>query len=165
VCVAGVLAVGVYQGILFAIVVAFFQLIRRSSKPHEFEMIYDPATATVREFADDSPDTLDDEILIYRFGSALLFYNVDYFVEKISGRANAKKDLKRVVIDAMPINIVDLTAMGVLKDLIKDLNEKGIGVAFCGANEAVKTSLASEIEKNNLKVDFYPNVPAVFREA
>ena len=47
VCVAGVLSLGVYQGMLFAIVLAFWQLIKRSSRPSEMELVYDPVSGSV----------------------------------------------------------------------------------------------------------------------
>ena len=119
VCVVGVLALGVYQGILFAIVLAFFQLIKRSSTPDEFELFHDREANLLIEHADHSGSS-DEEVLIYRFGSALLFYNVEYFVERITERIASKSDLKLVVIDARPINIVDLTAASVLREWMED---------------------------------------------
>src|SRR5829696_4627416 len=97
VCVVGVLALGVYQGILFAIVLAFFQLIKRSSTPDEFELFHDREANLLIEHADHR-DSSDEEVLLYRFGSALLFYNVEYFVERITERIASKRNLNLVVI-------------------------------------------------------------------
>ncbi len=163
VCILGVLMLGVYQGILFALVLSFLQLIKRSSKPDEFEMVYDQETASVAEYSAGSGPALDDEILIYRFNSALVFYNASYFAERISRKAESKKGLRLIVIDARPINMIDLTAVSVLKDLIRDFNENNITVAFAGANESFKSSVIRELESENLSTDiFYPNIHSVF---
>jgi len=163
VCIIGVLALGVYQGILFAIILAFLQLIKKSSTPLEIELIYDRDSSSVIDHTPDCSATPDDHILIYRFGSALLFYNVDYFVERLTQRLESKTDLDLVVIDAAPINHVDLTALSALIDLIKKLAGNGVDIAFAGANESFRSLLTRELARNGLVTDvFYPNVPSVF---
>jgi len=163
VCILGVLTLGVYQGILFALVLSFIQLIKRSSKPEELEMVYDKETNAVTEYAAGSGPELDDEILIYRFNSALLFYNASYFAERISRRAESKKDLRLIVIDARPINMIDLTALSVLGDLILDLNKDNITVVFAGANESFRSSVTRELGKDNLNTGiFYPDISSAY---
>jgi len=160
VCILGVLVLGVYQGILFSIVLAFLQLIKRSSEPNEVELVYDQETGSLSEYTPDSIEP-DGQVLIYRFGSALLFYNADYFLEKIMARAAAKKDLRLVVIDAASINIVDLTARTVLNDLMRKLNEDDVELVFARANEAVKSYVTAELEADGLNSDvFYPTIRA-----
>lgn len=163
VCILGVLTLGVYQGILFALVLSFLQLIKRSSKPEEIEMVYDKETNSATEYVAGSGPALDAEILIYRFNSALLFYNAGYFAERLSRRAESKKDLRLIVIDATPINVIDLTALSVLRDLIRDFNKNNVIVVFAGANESFRSSVIRELEKDSLNTDiFYPSIRSVF---
>ena len=162
VCVLGVLALGVYQGILFAIVLAFFQLIKRSSKPDEFELFFDKETNLLMEHSEYAGPR-DDAVLIYRFGSALLFYNVEYFVERITQRIESKSNLKLLILDATSVNMIDLTALLILRDLIKKLNTEGVEVVFAGANKSFKSSVLSEISGHDINTDiFYPNIISVF---
>ena len=162
VCVLGVLALGVYQGILFAIVLAFFQLIKRSSKPDEFELFFDKETNLLMEHTEYAGPR-DEEVLIYRFGSALLFYNVEYFVERITQRIESKPNLKLLILDATPVNMIDLTALLILRELIKKLNAEGVEVVFAGANKSLKSSVLSEISGHDMNNDiFYPNIISVF---
>ena len=162
VCVVGVLTLGVYQGILFAIILAVVQLIKRTSKPHELEMVYDEETrSAIPVDAHSGPP--DQQVLIYSFRSALLFYNADYFVERISVLCETKKHLRLVVIDAAPINMIDLTALHILRDLVKRLNDDGVTVAFVGANATFKSAVVAEFDGENLKSDiFYPSMHSVF---
>jgi SulP family sulfate permease len=121
-------------------------------------MVYDKETISVTEYDPDSGPP-DEEILIYRFGSALLFYNASYFAERIMARVESKKDLRLVVIDARPINMIDLTALAVLKDLITRFNAENVTVVFAGANESFRSRVFNELERNDLNTDiFYPSV-------
>jgi len=163
VCILGVLMLGVYQGILFALVLSFIQLISRTSKPEEFEMVYDKENQSASEHIPGSNSKLIDEVLIYRFNSALLFFNSNYFSEMLSTRASSKQNLKLIVIDAKPINMIDLTSLSVLRDLIKDFNDKNISLVFSGANENFKSSVIKKLESNKLNTDiFYPGIYSVF---
>ena len=158
VCVAGVAIFGVYQGILFAIILAILQLIMRSSRPSESELVYDPETGSVIEVAQ-SYKPPDDDVLIYRFGSALLFYNADHFVGRVWKLTESKANLRLIVIDASPINMIDLTAVDVFVDLIADVSERGISIVFSEANESVKTAISRGLETNNLNSQiFYSSV-------
>ena len=157
VCVAGVLLLGVYQGILFAIILAILQLIKRSSKPNECELVYDQETGSASERTEGVLPS--DEVLLYRFGSALLFYNVEYFKERVTRLADSKAGLRLVVIDAAPINMIDLTAAQVLGSLIKDLTDAGVRLAFAAANESFQSTVARELESNHLNSKiFYPSI-------
>ena len=158
VCVAGVAIFGVYQGILFAIILAILQLIMRSSRPSESELVYDPETGSVIEVSQ-SYKPPDDDVLIYRFGSALLFYNADHFVGRVWKLTESKADLRLIVIEASPINMIDLTAVDVFVDLIADVSERGISIVFSEANESVKTAISRGLETNNLNSQiFYSSV-------
>lgn len=159
VCILGVLTLGVYQGILVALVLSFLQLIKRSSKPEELEMVYDKETNSVAEYVPDSGSSLDDTILIYRFNSALLFYNAGYFAERISSRADSKKNLKLIVIDARPINMIDLTAVAVLKELIKAFTANRVSFVFASANESFRSTVTRELKNESLDTEiFYPTI-------
>jgi|WetSurMetagenome_2_1015567.scaffolds.fasta_scaffold49701_3 high affinity sulfate transporter 1 len=163
VCILGVLLLGVYQGILFALVLSFIQLISKTSKPVEFELFFDINTESTYEYIPGSPVPASPEILIYRFDSALLFFNSNYFSEMITKRAASKPDLKLIVIDAKPVNLIDLTSLEVLGNLIKDFNERNITVVFSGANSIFKSSVVKKLEKDKIAHDiFYPGLHAVY---
>lgn len=163
VCVVGVLTLGVYQGILFALGLSILQLVRRTSRPHESEMVHDKETSLVTRYSEDSGPPREDQVFIYRFDSALLFFNAEHFVERILQRVGGRENLRLIVIDATPMNIIDMTAVSVLGDLLKQFSEKGITVAFAGANEYFESRLVRELESKSLRSDiFYPTVQSVF---
>jgi high affinity sulfate transporter 1 len=162
-CILGVLLFGVYQGILFALVLSFIQLISKASKPVEIEMIFDKEKESTCEYIQGSHLPSNPEILIYRFDSALLFFNSGYFSDMLSKRADTKPELKLIVIEAKPINLIDLTSLEVLSKLIKEFNDRKIAVVFSGANELFKSSVVKRLEKDNIASDiFYPGTHAVY---
>lgn len=162
ICIMGVLTIGVLDGILVALVLSFIQLIGKSSKPDESELVYDNEIEAAVDINDKNKSFIKEDILIYKFNSALLFYNSNYFKQKILERANSKKDLKLIIIDARPVNNIDLTAMNILTEVVKEFNNKNIPVYFVGVEENVFTVLEKEIELNNLNKNiFYPSVRSV----
>lgn len=161
VCMLGVLVLGVYQGILLAVVLSLLQILRKASRPREFELAYAPDTRLLSEQLDGSE--ADDTTLIYRFDSALLFFNAGYFAETLSKRASSKKNLRLIVIEAEPINNVDLTGLAILSELLGEFAKERIKVVFAGASESTRSSITAELEARGLDLDvFYPNVESVF---
>jgi high affinity sulfate transporter 1 len=163
VCILGVLLLGVYQGILLALVLSFVQLISKTSKPEEYEMAFNKESGSANEYIQGSEGSVIDEVLIYRFNSALLFFNSNYFNDMLQKRADSKIGLKLIVIDAKPINIIDLTSLSVLSEMIKDFNDRNITVVFSGAKESFKTTVSRKLEKDKIATNiFYPGINAVF---
>lgn len=162
-CILGVLILGVYQGILIAIILSMIQLLERSSRPDEHELVFDKEAEISSELNDGNKDLVRDDILIYRFNSALVFYNSEYFRDKILERAKSKTDLKTVIIDARAINYIDLTSINTLVDIIKDFNKKNVKVYFAGAVEKVQNNIVKLFQENNLDTNiFIPNVRSFF---
>ena len=163
VCILGVVILGVYQGILLALLLSFMQLIKKTSTPQEFEMVYDQETDSAIEYVAGGKGTVNDQILIYRFNSALLFFNANYFSERLLRRAESKKQLSLIVIDAKPINLIDLTSLAVLKGMIVDFAKRNIRVVFSGANDRFRSSVAKQLQQENMNVDvFFPGIQAVY---
>jgi len=78
-------------------------------------------------------------LLIYRFDSNLVFFNCDRFKDRVRARiGEATAPVEWVVIDASPINIVDFTALQGLAELRKDLEGRGIRLAFARAKGSLR---------------------------
>ncbi len=163
ICMTGVLLIGVYQGIMLAIILSLIQLIIRSSKPLEQEMVYDAENKSVFEINEDNQNLLRNDIMFYRYNSSLLFFNCEYFTERISRRASDKENLKVIIIDAGPINYIDLTGINNLVDVIKDFNNKGIRVLFTGIKDRYLNILTDKLKSCDLNTDiFYSDVSSYF---
>lgn len=166
ICMVGVLLMGVYQGILVALVLSIIQGIMRTSKPIEYELVYESENETAVEINNDNKDLLLNDILIYRYNSALVFFNSDNFRENIFERASSKSDLKTIIIDARPINYIDFTALHTLIEIIKEFNSKSIRVVFAGMKEQYRIMLSDKLKENQMENNiFYPNVRTHFKKS
>jgi SulP family sulfate permease len=162
-CIIGVLFMGVYQGIIIALILSIIQLIERSSKPIEHELVYESDTEITSEINDSNKNLIRDDVMIYRFNSALVFFNSDFFRTQITKRASSKTNLKSIIIDARPINYIDLTSLKTLTDVIKDFSADNIKVYFAAAEEQLQIKISKELKENNLDDDiFLPNIRSFF---
>ncbi len=163
ICIIGVLLIGVYQGILIAFVLTLIQLIGKSSRPQEYELVYDPDKDAVLEIHDDNKQLINNEVSIYRFNASIIFYNSEYFKEKIFAWAKSKPGLKTIIFDATPINFIDLTALKAVAEVIKEFNDDNIKFYFAGAEDKISNLITEELKEDGLDYDiFLPNVKSVF---
>jgi MFS superfamily sulfate permease-like transporter len=66
-------------------------------------------------------------LILYRFDANIVFYNVDYFRERVRAAiAAAETPVQWVVIDASSINVVDITAIQKVDELREELAARGI---------------------------------------
>lgn len=62
-----------------------------------------------------------------KFDSNLVFYNADYFKSRLyAAIAAAETPVEWVIIDAAPVNIVELTALQMIDELREELANRGI---------------------------------------
>jgi MFS superfamily sulfate permease-like transporter len=70
------------------------------------------------------------ELILYRFDANLVFFNADYFRDRVRAAIVASKTpVEWVVLDASSINVVDITALQKLDELREELAAQGIGLA------------------------------------
>ncbi len=125
----GVLVLGALPGVLLAVGLTFIWLLSVGSRPHD-GILGRTKGLGVRGFhsLQDYPEaTTYPGLLIYRFEYDLLFYNVDYFKQRLLTAIAASKDpIEWVVLDASPVNIIDVTAVLKITELREDLAARGI---------------------------------------
>jgi MFS superfamily sulfate permease-like transporter len=72
--------------------------------------------------------------VLYRFESNLVFYNADFFKARVQAAiAASKTPVEWVIVDASPVNIVDLTALQKVDELREELAARGIVFAVARA--------------------------------
>lgn len=159
VCTLGVIFIGVLYGILIALILSIIQLIERTSKPHESEFIFDSKTGMIHYVTPDNQALQRNDIFFYRFNAAMLFFNSDYFRERLFERISDRTELKVIIIDATPINYIDITFRNDLTDIISELNQKNIKILICRALPDFEKKLKQRLVKKNLNTEiFYPDV-------
>jgi MFS superfamily sulfate permease-like transporter len=159
---AGVLALGIMEGILIGVVFSLVLLLRALAFPPDAVLgrtpdggWHDPAH---RPDAEPVPG-----LLVYRFSAPLFFANCDLFRDHIEALiANAAQPVTGVVVDGSAIHDVDLMACDMLVELDRELGERGIGLAFGNLRDRVRRDIERGL---SLAPDDAPSFPSVAEAA
>jgi sulfate permease, SulP family len=131
---AAVVAVGVEQGILFAIGFSLVRHVRHSYQAHAMVLVPDAhgrwETAPARPGLQTAPG-----LIVYRYGADLFYANADRFADEVRELVEkAPVPVKWLLLDAEAIGDVDLSAAQTVRGLLDDLNRKGVRVVFGRVN-------------------------------
>jgi high affinity sulfate transporter 1 len=128
----GVLVLGVLPGVMLAVALSLAWLLMVASRPKDAVLGRVPGLPGFHSVADYPEATTMPGLVLYRFEANLVFFNVDYFCDRLRAAiAASKTPVAWVVVDASPINWVDATAVQRLDELQSELAAQGItfGVA------------------------------------
>jgi MFS superfamily sulfate permease-like transporter len=143
---AAVVAIGVEQGILMAIVLSLLRHVRHSYRPHTAVLAPD---ATGRwEPAPATPGTQTEPgLVVYRFGADLFYANTDRFADQVRALvAHAPTPVRWFVVDAGPMTDLDYSAARSVRDLIDDLTARHVGLVFA----RVTPDLRSDMDRHGI---------------
>ncbi|TCI05146.1 sulfate permease [Corallincola luteus] len=141
----GVLILGVLDGVLVAVVLSLVWLLSVGAKPKDSVLGQKEGVKGYHDINDFPGAVTCPGLLLYRFDSNLLFFNADYFCERVRYLiAKAKQPVHWVVVDASPVNIIDGTALLKYRELREQLASEGIVLAHAQA-------------KRNLRRHFHSN--------
>ena len=117
-----VVAVGVEQGILFAIGFSLVRHVRHSYEAHSMVLVpdasgrWEPAPCLQTELG----------LIVYRYGADLFYANADHFADEVRELVEkAPAPIQWLVFDAEAIGDVDLSAAQTIRSSLEDLNRKG----------------------------------------
>jgi high affinity sulfate transporter 1 len=156
----GVMTIGVLEGVMIAVGLALVGLVARAAKPHDTllgKVDNVDGYQSIEEYED--AKTIPG-LIIYRFDAGLVFFNSDYFRNRVRTLINDSiHKPEMLLINCESINLIDSTANDMLEDLINELNAKGIKVAFARPKKVLmkmfeKSGVAVKIGKEN----FYSSV-------
>jgi high affinity sulfate transporter 1 len=134
----GVLALGVLDGVLLAVVLSLIWLLAVSSKPKDAVLGRAKEVKGYHNIRDYPNAITVPGLLLYRFESNVLFYNVDYFCDRIRHLiATAEHPVHWVVIDASPINLVDGSGIQKCRELFEELAALNIVLGYARAKQSL----------------------------
>jgi MFS superfamily sulfate permease-like transporter len=128
----GVLVLGVLPGVMLALALSLGWLLMVASRPQDAVLGRVRGLPGFHSVADYPEARTVPGLLIYRFEAALVFFNIDYFGERLRAAIQAARTpVEWVILDASPINWIDATAVAHLNELRSELAAQGIvfGVA------------------------------------
>lgn len=144
----GVLFLGVLQGIALGVIASLVLLIHHASHPPTAVLGQIPNTQMYRNI-DLHPEAITVKgLLIFRFGSSLIFPNANYFRSSLKQKIKESTDpVKMVLIDAETINLIDSTALETLKKLKQELDKDHIILGWA----RLRDSLYREMQRSGLR--------------
>jgi high affinity sulfate transporter 1 len=135
----GVLILGVLPGVLLAVALSLFWLLTVVSRPHDGVLGRAKGIKGFHNIEDFPEATTIPGLILYRFDANLVFFNADYFRDRVRAIiAAAETPVEWVVVDASSINVIDVTALQKVDELREELSAQGI--VFAAAR--VKHSLS-----------------------
>ncbi len=127
----GALVFGVLPGVIVAVGLSLVWLLMVTSRPSDAVLGRVEGMKGFHSVEDFPEATTVPGLLIYRFDSDLVFFNADYFRDRLrKAVAESKTPVEWVVVDASPVNVVDATAINKIDDLREELAARGIELRF-----------------------------------
>jgi len=159
---AGVIVFGVLQGILVAIALAVALFFHRSWWPHG-AVLGEVSDMDGWHSVDDFPDADQRPgVIVYRWEAPLFFANAGAFKRQLMQLA-AQPGTEWIVVQCEAITDLDVTAAGMLESLDRELNERGIHLAFVELRSRLKDLVLRYGLMDTLDRDhFYPSLDRAF---
>ena len=167
--VLGVLFFGIMEGVLLGVAVSLLVLIRRVTRPGTAIIGRMPDRESYRDIALYPDVETVPGLLIYRFDSALIFTNAEFFEKDIRRHIDEQSaaigiPVQSVLINAETMNDIDTTGTDYLIDLLESLEEDGIHLAIAKVKDPLRESMRlSGAEEAIGTENFYSSVSAGVR--
>ena len=129
----GVVAVGAIQAIVVVVVLAILRFVRLVSRP-KIEILGEvPGFPGFHSIENHPGAVTTPGVMVMRFNAPIVFFNAPYFKRSLMSAAeSAGPSLKWLVLDMIPITMVDATGLFTAKELADTLFERGIVLAGAG---------------------------------
>ena len=138
---AVVVAIGVEEGIVLAIVLSLLRHVRHSYRPHSVVLALDadgqrmpvPATPGAQS---------EPGLVIYRFGADLFYANDHRFADEVRSLvAHATAPVRWFIVDAQAITDIDYSAARSVLELLDDLARQKVGVIFARVSPFLRSDM------------------------
>ena len=149
-----VITVGVMPGVMIAVILSVLRLVKLASHPR-ISVQGELKGSSIYQNLQDNPEAIQiPGVVIFKIESAMLFFNSDYLKNNLLNLIEQQnKKVKCVIINAVSINLIDVTAIDTFEHLIKELKQKGITMKLARAN--------SQFEEMTSKTTSFENLPDI----
>ena len=161
---AGVIFLGVLQGIVVAIVLAILLFFRRSWWPHGAVLGRVPDVGGWHSLSVYPAGEQVDGIVVFRWEAPLFFANAGQFRDQVRTLVR-EREPDFVVLQCEAVTDIDVTAAEVLKDLDEELNANGVHLAFVELRDRLRDLIVRyELQTTLQSEHFFPSVDVAVRE-
>jgi len=162
---AVVVAVGVLEALVVAIVLSIVDVIARSSRPHDAVLGWVPRMGRYADVAVHLSARVTQGVVVYRLDDRLFFGNSRYFRARVrEAIAGAPTPTRWLVFDAQFVNEVDASGAEAVEQLCTQLAARGVTFVVARLEDHAQhrfdmTGLSERIGREH----FYPTVEAAVR--
>ena len=161
---AGVIFLGVLQGIVVAIVLAILLFFRRNWWPHGTVLGRVPDVGGWHSLSVYPAGEQVDGIVVFRWEAPLFFANAGQFRDQVRALVR-EREPDFVVLQCEAVTDIDVTAAEVLKDLDEELNAKGVHLAFVELRDRLRDLIVRYDLQTTLQSEhFFPSVDVAVSE-
>ena len=156
----GVVAVGAIHAILVAVALSILRFVKLVSRP-KIEILGEiegfPGFHSVERHPEASTTP---GLILLRFNSPIVFFNAPYFKrEVIAAAQSAGPSLKWIVLDMLPITMIDATGIYMADEVADMLKEQGVVLAGAGRQtEWRHWAQSRERTPEKRKIQMYPTI-------
>jgi high affinity sulfate transporter 1 len=144
VALAGVLLMGVLDGVLIAVVASLGMLLWRVSRPQVAVLGRIPGTNRFSDIARHPNNETLADVLAVRLQSSLLYFNAEHVLKLIREHTRSKDSLRRVICDLSNTPYVDISGARMLKRLAEELRAHQIDFHIVEPHALVRDILRAE---------------------
>lgn len=139
----GVIGAGVLQAIVVAVLLSILDVVRRSAKPHDAVLGWDPRLGRYADVALHPRAQVTPGVVVYRLDDRLFFANAGYFKGRVREALRGAPDpARRLVLDAEGVAHVDAAGVLALRDLAAELAAEGVELVVARAKAPLSARLA-----------------------
>jgi high affinity sulfate transporter 1 len=158
----GVVAVGAIHAILVAVALAILRFVKLVSRP-KVEILGEIEGLPGFHSIERHPDSRTiPGLMLLRFNSPIVFFNAPYFKREVIAAAQAAgPSLRWLVLDMIPITMIDATGLYTADEVTDSLKQRGVVLA--GAGRQTEWRLWAESRRGasrERKIQIYPTMQA-----
>ncbi len=155
----GVVTVGTMRAIFIAVILALLRFVSLISRPRVEILGSVPGMSSLHSIDRHQNATTIPGLLLLRFNGPIVFFNASFFKSSVLDAVEAAgPGLKWLVIDMIPVTIIDLTGLQAARDLIETLHVRG--VAFIAAGRVTEWRHWNETRGLSFVHRWFPSLTA-----
>lgn len=131
---AGVVWVGVLQGVFVAVILTLAHLVLRVSRPEHRIMGRHPERDTLVSLRRQPDARLSPQITVFLFESPVMFLNAEYFRELVLGALADYPETRWLVLNASAMSHADTGTVDALEGLKAELDRRGVALLVGGGH-------------------------------
>ncbi len=156
----GVVAVGAIHAILIAVALAILRFVKLVSRP-KIEVLGEIKNFPGFHSIERHPEAKTiPGLILFRFNSPIVFFNAPYFKRELLAAAQAAgPSLRWLVLDMLPITMIDATGLYMADEVADTLKERGVVLAAAGRQTEWRLwAEAHERAPEDRRIPIYPTM-------